>query len=117
MKIKDYSAQKEYALRSDAYNDDRTSSALIDFRLLADEIDGNHVQDGIFQFVSLSVTSCLVVSCLFVLFAFMKRKLIEDREKLHILIANGIMKKNIQKAIWNGIWAAVCCSAWSADCF
>ena len=98
LKIKDYSAQKEYALRSDAYNDDRTSSAQIDFRLLADEIDGNHVQDGIFQFVSLSVTFCLVVSCLFVLFAFMKRKLIEDREKLHILIANGIMKKNIQKA-------------------
>ena len=91
-----YDMQDEYEFRQDALDTYYMSSA--DFRLLADELNGNRVQDAIFRFVSMSVTACLLLSCLFVLYAFLKRKLLDDQEKLSILVINGITKRNIQRA-------------------
>ena len=91
-----YDMQDEYEFRQDALDTYYLSSA--DFRLLADELNGNQVQDAIFRFVSMSVTACLLLSCLFVLYAFLKRKLLDDQEKLSILVINGITKRNIQRA-------------------
>ena len=91
-----YDMQDEYEFRHDALDTYYMSSA--DFRLLADELNGNRVQDAIFRFVSMSVTACLLLSCLFVLYAFLKRKLLDDQEKLSILVINGITKRNIQRA-------------------
>ena len=79
IRFHDYHEQDEYDLRSRMYLDytyiTGEMASYPDFRLLAEEMNANKIMNGIFQFVSLCVTICMLISSCFVLYAFMKRKI------------------------------------------
>lgn len=102
IRFHNYSEQIEYDLRSRMYLDytyvTGEEIAYPDFRLLAEEMNANKIMNGIFQFVSLCVTICMLLSSCFVLYAFMKRKLMKDQEKLSLMFMNGVRRVNIRNA-------------------
>ena len=102
IRFHDYHEQDEYDLRSRMYLDytyiTGEMASYPDFRLLAEEMNANKIMNGIFQFVSLCVTICMLISSCFVLYAFMKRKLIKDQEKLSLMFMNGVRRLNIRNA-------------------
>lgn len=118
-----YSVQDEYNLRSSVFNnyvyENEDMDGNYDVVLLADEMNANKVTQGIFEFISLSVSITLCFSSFFVFYAYMKRKLLEDKEKLSIMAANGVLRKNISRAymrmyandfiISTGAWILITC--------
>lgn len=69
-----------------------------EFHPLYYQLQGDNTTQSIFKYLSYTLLAALIVSDFFVFYAFFKRKLDEDKNKLAMMVLCGIKQKNIMKA-------------------
>lgn len=87
------------------------------------QLQDDNMTQNIFKYLSYTLLAALIVSDFFVFYAFFKRKLDEDKNKLAMMVLCGIKQKNIIKAylselgVLSGATLLICAALNFIGCF
>lgn len=95
--LRDYSVENESKLLT-LIQINSIGANYAEFHPLYYQLQGDNTTQSIFKYLSYTLLAALIVSDFFVFYAFFKRKLDEDKNKLAMMVLCGIKQKNIMKA-------------------